>query len=215
MKIAVSYFKIKDNIKEELTKIDKLNIDYIHVDVMDGVFVTNKTMDYLEAASILKDTTHKKDIHLMVEDIKEYVDMYSNLNPEYITFHYEASKDILGDINYIKNKGIKVGLSIKPNTSVDKIIPYLKNIDLVLVMSVEPGRGGQAFIESSKEKVEELYKLQHSYNYVIEVDGGINNENSSKIIKAGADIIVSGSYIFNKTNYQLAIQSLKKNSNKK
>ena len=183
MKIAVSYLGIKDNIKEELSKIDKLNIDYIHVDVMDGVFVTNKTMDYLEESSILKDTTHKKDIHLMVEDIKEYVDMYSNLNPEYITFHYEASKDILGDINYIKNKGIKVGLSIKPNTSVDKIIPYLKNIDLVLVMSVEPGRGGQAFIESSKEKVEELYKLQHSYNYVIEVDGGINNETIKKIVK--------------------------------
>ena len=206
MKIAVSYLSIKDNIKEELSKIDKLNIDYIHVDVMDGVFVANKTMDYLEESSILKDTTHKKDIHLMVEDIKEYVDMYSNLNPEYITFHYEASKDILGDINYIKNKGIKVGLSIKPNTSVDKIIPYLKNIDLVLVMSVEPGRGGQAFIESSKEKVEELYKLQHSYNYVIEVDGGINNETIKKI--KDANISVVGSYITN-GEYESKINSLK------
>lgn len=206
MKIAVSYLSIKDNIKEELSKIDKLNIDYIHVDVMDGMFVTNKTMDYLEATDILKDTTHKKDIHLMVENIKEYVDMYSNLNPEYITFHYEASKDILSDINYIKNKGIKVGLSIKPNTSVDKIIPYLKDIDLVLVMSVEPGRGGQTFIESSKEKVEALYKLQHNYNYVIEVDGGINNETIKKI--KDANILVVGSYITN-GEYESKINSLK------
>lgn len=206
MKIAVSYLSIKDNIKEELSKIDKLNIDYIHVDVMDGMFVTNKTMDYLEATDILKDTTHKKDIHLMVENIKEYVDMYSNLNSEYITFHYEASKDILSDINYIKNKGIKVGLSIKPNTSVDKIIPYLKDIDLVLVMSVEPGRGGQMFIESSKEKVEALYKLQHNYNYVIEVDGGINNETIKKI--KDANISVVGSYITN-GEYESKINSLK------
>ena len=206
MKIAASFLSIKDNKKEEIKKLDKLNIDYLHVDVMDGIFVPNKTMSITEFKEVLEDTNTKKDVHIMVSDVKKYVDDFSALKPEYITFHYEAVDNHIEIINYIKSKDIKVGMSIKPNTDIKEIEYLLNYIDLVLVMSVEPGRGGQSFIADSIDKVNYLYELKDKYNYVIEVDGGINKDTIKLIDKA--DIAVVGSYITN-GNYEENIESLK------
>lgn len=206
--LSVSILGIKENIKENIKKIDKLNIDYFHIDVMDGIFVPNKTMEYSEIKTYLENQKTKLDVHLMVKEIKKYIDEYSNLQPEYITFHYEATNEPIKIINYIKEKNIKAGLSIKPNTKVEEIKHLLKEVDLVLIMSVEPGFGGQTFIESSTKKIEELKNLRkiNKYNYQIEVDGGINKETKEKV--KNADILVVGSYI-TKNNYEEKIKEFK------
>ena len=165
--LSVSILGIKENIEENIKKLDNLGIDFFHVDIMDGIFVENKTWEYDEIEPKLKNTKTKKDIHLMVKNIKKYVDQYKNLNPEIITFHYEATDNPKEIINYIKNKNIKVGLSIKPNTKVEEIEFLLKEIDLVLVMSVEPGKGGQKYIESTTEKINKLSKLKEKYNVIL------------------------------------------------
>ena len=188
--------------------LDNTTTDFLHVDIMDGIFVNNKSWGYNFLENILKDTKKPKDIHLMVSNIKEYIDIFKNLNPYYLTFHYEASFDILNIINYIHSLGIRAGLSIKPSTSVEEIIPYLSSLDLVLVMSVEPGRGGQTFIDSSVEKINQLYELkkEFNYDYEISVDGGINEETSK--LCSNADILVVGSFITNSDDYQEQINKI-------
>lgn len=208
MKIAASFLDIKEPKCEELTKLDSLDVDYIHLDVMDGIFVENKTYTYEEFYNITRLTTKPKDIHLMVSDVKKYIDEFSKMNPEFLTFHYEAVSEVSSVINYIKDLGIKVGMSIKPSTDVAEIAKYLPYLDLVLVMSVEPGKGGQAFIEESTKKIEQLYNLREkeNYNYVIEVDGGINDTTIRKCYKA--DMCVVGSFI-TKQNYEEALRKLR------
>lgn len=195
--LAVSILGIKENLEENIKKLNNLNIDYFHIDVMDGKFVKNKTWEYNYIEKVLEKTTIPKDVHLMVSDIKKYVDEYSKIDPEIITFHYEATEQPKEIIDYIKEKNIKVGLSIKPETEIKKIVHLLKNIDLILVMSVEPGMGGQKYIENSTNKINELYEIkkQNNYKYLIEVDGGINNITKEKA--KSADILVVGSYITN------------------
>ena len=163
--ISASFLSIKDNIKDNIKKLDSTSIDMLHVDIMDGVFVENKTWSIDEVNTLLINTTKPKDVHLMVKDVKKYIDDFKLLNPNYITFHYEAVDNVLEVINYIKELGIKVGLSIKPHTSVDSIKKYLNDIDLILVMSVEPGKGGQKFIENSINKINYLDQLREENNY--------------------------------------------------
>ena len=208
MKIAASFLDIKGPIAEEVTKLSNLDVDYLHLDVMDGIFVENKTFTYEEFYNITRFSSKPKDVHLMVSDVKRYIDEFSKLNPEFITFHYEAASEISSVINYIHEKGIKVGISIKPSTDISEIIDYLDYVDLVLVMSVEPGRGGQSFIEDSVRKIDSLYSLREkqNYKYLIEVDGGIN-DNTIKLCDK-ADIVVVGSYI-TKQDYEEAIRSLR------
>ena len=208
MKIAASFLDIKEPKCEELTKLDSLDVDYIHLDVMDGIFVENKTYTYEEFYNITRLTTKPKDIHLMVSDVKKYIDEFSKMNPEFLTFHYEAVSEVSSVINYIKDLGIKVGMSFKPSTDVYEIAKYLPYLDLVLVMSVEPGKGGQAFIEESTKKIEQLYNLREkeNYNYVIEVDGGINDATIRKCYKA--DICVVGSFI-TKQDYEEALKKFR------
>ena len=196
MKISASFLTI-DNI-ENVNKLVNCDIDYLHLDIMDGVFVNNKN----EVLSV----NNKKplDIHLMVNDVYGYIDKYKSLNPLFITFHYEAVTDVIEVINYIRKFNIKVGLSIKPSTKVEEIIPYLPYLDLVLVMSVEPGQGGQSFIMDTVDKIRKLKELKG--NYLIEVDGGIN-DNTINLIN-DADIIVVGSYITS-GNYEERIKNLK------
>lgn len=196
MKISASFLTI-DNI-DNVNKLVDCDIDYLHLDIMDGIFVNNKN----EAINI----TNKKplDVHLMVNDVYKYIDIYKNLNPLFITFHYEAVTDILEVVNYIKKFNIKVGLSIKPSTKVEEIIPYLPYLDLVLVMSVEPGQGGQSFIMDTVDKIKKLKELKG--NYLIEVDGGIN-DNTINLVN-DADIIVVGSYITS-GDYEERIRNLK------
>lgn len=206
--LSVSILGIKDKIKKNIKKLDNLNIDYFHVDIMDGIFVENKTWNYRTVKTILKNTNTKKDIHLMVKNVKKYIKKYSRLNPNIITFHYEATDKHLKYLKYLKEKNIKAGLSIKPETKVEEIKDLLKYVDLVLVMSVEPGKGGQKYIENSTNKINELYKLREekNYSYLIEVDGGINNE--TKLQAQNADILVVGSYITN-NDYKEKIKEFK------
>lgn len=211
MKISASFLSIKENLIENINKLDNSTTDFLHIDVMDGIFVGNKSWNYEFFDRILKDTKKPKDIHLMVSNVKEYIDLFKNFKPEYITFHYEAVSDALNIANYIRNFGIKAGISIKPTTSVEEILPYLDSFDLILVMSVEPGKGGQKFIDDSVDKINQLYKLRekYGYNYVIEVDGGINNT-TAKLCN-NADILVVGSYITNSNNYQEQINNISLN----
>jgi len=210
MKLSASFLSIKNNIKENILKLDKTTIDYLHLDIMDGEFVSNKTWSFEEINDLLKNTTKPYDVHLMVSDIYKYIEDYKKINPVYITFHYEATKDCLEIINYLKKHNIKAGMSIKPQTPISDIIPYLPHLDLILVMSVEPGAGGQDFIMSSIEKIKTLYQLRkdNNYHYVIEVDGGINAQ-TIKYCKM-ADIVVVGSYITNSDDYQSRIDELNK-----
>ena len=149
MKVSASFLSSK-NPAEDLRKLDNTDVDYIHVDIMDGKFVPNKTMPFSEMKNIYKYTTKRLDVHLMVEDPKKYIPLYAELNTEYITFHVEIDEDIMECLELIKKYSIKAGLSIKPNTKVSELVPYLPYIDMILIMSVEPGAGGQSFIEDSE-----------------------------------------------------------------
>ena len=177
---------------------------------MDGIFVNNNTWD-INTVKLLT-AGHKKplDVHLMVSDVKKYIDDFSLLKPEYITIHLESTNKIDEVIEYIKNKGIKVGLSIKPSTDVSKLYPFLKKVDLILIMSVEPGFGGQKFLDSATIKIDRLKELRtlYEYNYKIEVDGGVNLETLNKCINS--DLFVVGSYITSSNNYEDRIDEINK-----
>ncbi|MCI9586072.1 MAG: ribulose-phosphate 3-epimerase [Bacilli bacterium] len=200
MIVSASFLKIQDN-EDKILELDKC-ADYMHYDVMDGIFTENKTPSLTGFR-----VSSPKDIHLMVTDVKRYVDIYSELNPLFMTFHLEVGNTI-ELINYIKDKGIKVGISINPETPISKIVPYLEYIDLVLVMSVHPGKGGQAFIDIT-DKIDYLYKYRMEYNldYLIEVDGGINEDTIDKVSQV--DIAVAGSYITDSENYEKQIKRLR------
>lgn len=201
MKISTSILGIKDELEKKIKILEKSDTDLIHLDIMDNVFVNNYS-DF----SKLK-INKNIDVHLMVQSVLSYVDLYSNLDPEYITFHYETG-NVIDKINYIKQKNIKVGLSIKPNTAVEEILPYLDKVDLILVMSVEPGLGGQKFLPIAIDKVNQLVKLRYenNYKYLIEVDGGINPETARDL---SADILVVGSFITNAQDYQKKINEMR------
>lgn len=206
MKISASFLKIQND-KEKIRKLDLLS-DYMHFDIMDGNFVLASTVSY----EVMKENTSEilkpKDIHLMVEDIYSYVDTYKELSPEFITFHYEATDDVQSVIDYIKSLGIKPGISINPDTEVTVLNPYLDKIDLVLVMSVFPGKGGQEFIDIS-DKLDYLnrYREINDLNYMIEVDGGINDMTIEKVKKA--DMAVVGSYITDSNDYESQFERLR------
>lgn len=211
MKVSTSILSIKSNLSDNIKILDKSGTDYIHLDIMDGNFVTNKTWDYSDIKDILKDISTPVDVHLMVSNLDYYIDNFSKLNPNNITFHLEATDNINKYINLIREKNIKVGLAIKPNTDINLIIPYLEYLDLVLVMSVEPGAGGQKFIGSSCDRIKLLKEIKelYGYNYIIEVDGGINADTVKLVAASGVDLVVSGSYITNSDNYKERIDTLK------
>ena len=208
MKISASFLS-SDNIPRDLKKLNETDVDYIHIDVMDGKFVKNKTMPFSEMKNIYKFTSKRLDVHLMVEKPEEYIPLYAELNTEYITFHVEVDTDIQKCLELIKSYSIKAGLSIKPNTKISTLIPYLPYLDLILVMSVEPGMGGQEFLEGSKEKIEEIRVLLSEYNIpaVISVDGGIDNITKEKCKQA--DILTVGSYVIKSDDFQEKISSLR------
>lgn len=208
MKVSVSYLSSK-NIIKDLRKLTVTDTDYIHVDVMDGKFVKNKTLSFSELKEIHRYTNKRLDVHLMVKKPWKYIDDYATLNTEYITFHVET-KNVSKTLDLIDSYGIKKGLSIKPETSLDELDPYLDNIDLILVMSVEPGKGGQEFIDSTIDRIKELKKKlkEHKSNALISVDGGINEEVAKRL--KDVDILASGSFVINSDDYQEAINKLRK-----
>lgn len=198
---SISSLSIKNNLKEELKKIDKLDIAYHHIDIMDGIFVNNENIIDVSYLDKLKKPL---DIHLMVKDNKKYIDKYQILNPEYITIHAENAT--LEEINYIKSFGIKAGLAINPNTDINILIEYLDIIDLIIVMGVEAGYGGQRFIPKTIDRINYLNDIRNknNYSYLISVDGGINSDNIKDI---KTDIYVVGSYITN-GDYEKNLEAL-------
>ena len=217
MEISTSLLSVeKENIIQTIYNLEVAKTDYFHIDVMDGRFVENDTSETMRIyCEYLNQITNVPiDVHLMVTNIKEYIDSYSIFNPNIISFHYEACKDkeeVNKYINQIKERECKVGLAIKPNTKVDDIIEFLPKINLLLIMSVEPGKGGQEFIASTLEKIKYAKeKIDESgLDTEIEVDGGINIENAKDVKEAGATIAVSGSAIINSKDYSYAIRKIK------
>jgi ribulose-phosphate 3-epimerase len=182
------------------------NANYVHFDVMDGKFVKAKTYD----DKIVKATNAgvlKKDVHLMIKDPEKAIDKYLKAGADMISFHAEASKTPKKIIDKIRKKGALAGIAISPKTAIKKIEKLLSDVDFVLVMTVEPGRGGQKLIKACLKKIKELRKKNPAL--IIEADGGINDKNAGEVINAGADIIVSGSYIWKSTDPKLAIDLLR------
>ena len=194
---------------KDLKKLNETDVDYIHVDIMDGKFVSNKTMPFREMKNIYKFTDKRLDVHLMVDKPEKYIPLYAELNTEYITFHIEATDEVIENLELIKSYGIKCGLAIKPNTPVKDLVPYLPLLDLVLVMSVEPGMGGQDFIDDTTKKLEELRVLLKEYDskVVVNVDGGISDKTKDKVKLS--DIVTAGSYIIKSDDFQEKIDSLR------
>ena len=204
----------KEKVSEQL-KIVSSEADYLHFDVMDGIFVPKKTFDYEYLKYVSKFHSLLNDVHLMVVNPIDMVEQYVKNGADIITFHYEAydnREDILKCIERIHDNGCKAGISIKPLTSEEDIFDILQYVDLVLVMSVEPGKGGQKFLDGSAEKIAKLRKYIDDNNLktLIEVDGGINEETFNLVAKAGVDIVVAGSYIFDSIDPLARIRSLKK-----
>lgn len=186
-----------DKVKDAVKMYDKTSIDFIHLDIMDGKFVSNKTFTMGDINAFSKLTTKSFDVHLMVNNPDKYIDDLSMYNTSYITFHLEAVKKPMDVINHIKGNGIKVGVAIKPGTKVSDVFPLLPYIDLVLVMTVEPGKSGQAFMESNVYKVEALKKeiREKGYNIIVSADGGINDTNINLLKEKDIDMVVSASYL--------------------
>ncbi len=197
MKVSVSILSNSIKPSDIVKEVSKSKADYIHLDIMDGKFVKNKTWTYSEIKKIVSNTNMKFDVHLMVDKPEKYIEDYALINTEYLIFHYEAVKDIDKIIDKIKSYGLLVGISIKPNTKVEDLYPYLDKIDQVLIMSVEPGESYQTFMHESLEKIRTLkeYIFKNNYKTIISVDGGINEETSLLAGEAGADMLVSASYI--------------------
>ena len=198
---------------KEIKKLEKGGADLIHVDVMDGHFVPNLTIGPQVIKSLRKYTKLPFDVHLMISPVHKYIKNFAEAGSDIITIHPEATKNLEKSIKEIKKFKKKVGLSLNPNTNISKIKKYLNKIDLVLVMSVYPGFGGQKFIKDVLKKIKKLktLKIKNNFNYKIEVDGGINFSNSKSVINSGADILVSGTTIFkeNKGNIKKNIKILR------
>ena len=186
----------------EIQRLEDGGADMIHVDVMDGHFVPNLTIGPPVIKALKKQSSMLFDVHLMISPVHKYIEAYADAGADIITIHPEATDDLKKSIDKIKELNKKVGVSLNPETSIDTILKYLKEIDLVLIMSVNPGFGGQKFMPEVLKKIKDLKKIQNEnkINFDIEIDGGINFENSKEAIEAGANILVSGTTIFKSNN---------------
>lgn len=210
MKVSVSILGLDDR-KKAISLLNNTNCDYIHIDVMDGSFVPNKQFTTEEINNLEIISKKKFDVHLMVDNPREYIENLDISNIEYIIVHSEIAKDINELLDLIKSYNVKCGLSIKPNTDISILTPYLNKLDLILVMSVEPGFSGQEFISNSLDKVSKLKQIikNNNLDIVMAIDGGINGSNASLVKKSGIDMVVSGSYVTNSLDYQDKINDLR------
>ncbi len=217
MEVSTSILSVKrDNCIQTFYNLETAGTDYFHIDVMDGKFVENNTVDLMtEYSEYLNSITNiPLDVHLMVEDVMSYVKSFLVFEPRNITVHYESAKDdkeILEWLSFIKENNCKVGISLKPNTEIEKIYNILPYVHTVLVMTVEPGKGGQELIPSTIEKIKKLkdYTKKQGLEVDIEADGGINLDNVKSLRMAGCNIIVAGTSIIKSKNYKKMIEKLK------
>lgn len=218
VEISTSFLSVeKDNVMKTIYNLEVAKTDYFHIDVMDGKFVEGFTNEIMEEYSgyMKSVSTIPLDVHLMVKDVKRYVDTYLNYEPNVITFHIEAVKDkeaVIELINYIKANNCKVGIAVNPDTDIKSVYEFLPYVHMVLVMTVVPGMGGQALIESTLDKIRTLreYIDDNGFDVYIEADGGIKLENCQTVKDAGADILVSGTGIVKHENFGEVIGAMRK-----
>lgn len=217
VEISTSLLSVeKEKIIKTIYNLETAKTDYFHIDVMDGVFVEHDTTDkMLEYCDYLNNITNiPLDVHLMVSDVHKYIDLFLPYNPNIITIHYEAFKDkneLINELDYIKANHCKAGISIKPDTDISKILDVIKYVHVVLVMTVEPGKGGQKLLDKTLEKISHLSDFigRSELEVLIEADGGINIENIDDVKNAGAEIVVSGTGIINSDDYKKIINEMK------
>lgn len=194
------------NLKADIKRVEPY-VPWLHIDVMDGHFVPNISIGVPVVKSIRKITNLFLDTHLMIENPINYIDAFADAGSDLITFHFEATKDkTIETIEKIKSRKLKVGLSIKPKTSVDEIKDYISLVDMILIMTVEPGFGGQKFMEDCADKISEIKKINK--DILVQIDGGINDKTAKLCLKLGADSLVAGSYIYGADDIKKAIESL-------
>ena len=199
------------NLQRDVEMVNHSEADWFHLDIMDGVFVPNISYGMPIIKTIAKHATKTLDAHLMIVDPDRYIKTFADLGMDYLTVHFEACNHLHRTIQAIKNEGMKAGVALNPHTNVMQLEDTIQDIDLALVMSVNPGFGGQSFIENTYSKVEKLKEmiLRKNSSAMIQVDGGVTNKNAKKLVEAGADVLVAGSYVFKSPNPDNTIKDLK------
>ncbi|MDN3596733.1 ribulose-phosphate 3-epimerase [Zunongwangia endophytica] len=203
------------NLQRDIETVNNSEAQWFHIDIMDGVFVPNISFGMPVVNAINKHAKKTMDVHLMIVDPDRYIKEFAALGANNLTIHYEACTHLHRTLQAIKAEGMKAGVALNPHTNVDLLKDIIKDIDIVLIMSVNPGFGGQSFIENTYTKVRRLKEmiLNQNAETLIEIDGGVTNKNAEKLIKAGADILVAGSYVFKAENQLETIKDLKNLAN--
>jgi len=200
-----------NNLGKDVEMINNSEADWFHIDVMDGVFVPNISFGFPVISHINKVATKPLDVHLMIVDPDRYIEDFKKVGADYLTVHYEACTHLHRTVQSIHNSGMKAGVSLNPHTSVELLYDMLEDLDLVLLMSVNPGFGGQKFIENTYSKIARLREMaeEKGTDLIIEIDGGVDNTNAEKLIEMGADALVAGSFVFKSENPTSTISNLK------
>ena len=210
MKVSASILSADlGKLKEELALLESAGVDYIHLDIMDGHFVTNLTFGPCLVSAVRKYTRLHLDVHLMIQPV-QHIDAFCDAGADFITIHSEADLHLVRTLQYIKSKGLKAGVSLVPSTT-HRVLEYLMSyIDIILIMSVNPGFGGQKFLDPQLEKVRKVKEMMQGEDILLSVDGGVNGENAMQLKSEGVDVVVAGSYIFNhRGGYTTAVKALK------
>ena len=212
IKIAPSILSADfSNLATDIKKVEEAGADILHIDVMDGHFVNNITFGPALIKSIRNKSSLPFDVHLMINPADKYIDDFIAAGADTITVHIELQENISNTINQIKSKGKRAGLAINPDTDINEILPYKEIIDQVIIMSVYPGFAGQSFIEATYDRIKTLRSILNNSRVDIEVDGGVNAENSTGCVQAGCNILVAGSSVFNSNDYKKNIDDIRKN----